>query len=102
MARQVGFEIVLVDPRSQFTMSEQFPNTGIINDRPDKAFKKYILNENDCLSTLTHNPKKDDSALLIALDSPLFSISCLGSWQMHSAWSLDFKIWESTKTNFFE
>ena len=79
MARGAGFEIVLVDPRSQFATSERFPDTEIINDWPDEALKKYILNENDCLVTLTHDPKIDDSALLIALDSPLFSISCLGS-----------------------
>ena len=85
MARGAGFEIVLVDPRSQFATSERFPDTEIINDWPDEALKKYILNENDCLVTLTHDPKIDDSALLIALDSPLFSISCLGSSRTHSA-----------------
>ena len=85
MARAAGFEIVLLDPRSQFATSERFPDTEIINDWPDEALKKYILNENDCLVTLTHDPKIDDSALLIALDSPIFSISCLGSRRTHSA-----------------
>ncbi len=85
MARSAGFEIVLIDPRSQFATSERFPETDIINDWPDEALKKYILNENDCLVTLTHDPKIDDSALIIALDSPLFSISCLGSRRTHSA-----------------
>ena len=85
MARGAGFEIVLVDPRSQFATSERFPDTDIINDWPDEALKKYILNENDCLVTLTHDPKIDDAALLIALDKPLFSISCLGSRRTHSA-----------------
>ncbi len=85
MARGAGFEIVLVDPRSQFATNERFPDINIINDWPDDALKKYILNENDCLVTLTHDPKIDDPALLIALDSPLFSISCLGSKQTHSA-----------------
>ena len=85
MARAAGFEIVLLDPRSQFATSERFPDTEIINDWPDEAFKKFILNKNDCLVTLTHDPKIDDSALLIALDSPIFSISCLGSRQTHSA-----------------
>ena len=85
MARGAGFEIVLIDPRSQFATSERFPETDIINDWPDEALKKYILNENDCLVTLTHDPKIDDSALIIALDSPLFSISCLGSRRTQSA-----------------
>ena len=85
MARGAGFEIVLVDPRSHFATSERFPDTDIINDWPDEALKKYTLSENDCLVTLTHDPKIDDSALLIALNSPLFSISCLGSKRTHSA-----------------
>ena len=35
--------------------------------------------------TLTHDPKIDDPALLIALNSPLFSISCLGSKKTHAS-----------------
>ena len=56
-----------------------------INDWPDDALKKFRLNENDCLVTLTHDPKIDDPALLIALNSPLFSISCLGSKKTHAS-----------------
>ncbi len=85
MAKEAGFEAVLIDPRSHFATSERFPNIEIINDWPDDALKKFRLNENDCLVTLTHDPKIDDPALLIALKSPLFSISCLGSKKTHAS-----------------
>ena len=85
MAKEAGFEVVLIDPRSHFATSERFPNIEIINDWPDDALKKFRLNENDCLVTLTHDPKIDDPALLIALNSPLFSISCLGSKKTHAS-----------------
>ena len=85
MAKEAGFEAVLIDPRSHFATSERFPNIEIMNDWPDDALKKFRLNENDCLVTLTHDPKIDDPALLIALNSPLFSISCLGSKKTHAS-----------------
>ena len=85
MAKESGFEAVLIDPRSHFATSERFPNIEIINDWPDDALKQFRLNENDCLVTLTHDPKIDDPALLIALNSPLFSISCLGSKKTHAS-----------------
>ena len=85
MAKEAGFEAVLIDPRSHFATSERFPNIEIINAWPDDALKKFNLNLNDCLVTLTHDPKIDDPALLIALNSPLFSISCLGSKKTHAS-----------------
>ena len=85
MAKEAGFDTVLIDPRSHFATNERFPNVKIMNDWPDDALKKFRLNENDCLVTLTHDPKIDDPALLIALNSPLFSISCLGSKKTHAS-----------------
>ena len=85
MAMEAGFEVVLIDPRSHFATNERFPNIEIMSDWPDEALKKFHLNENDCLVTLTHDPKIDDPALLIALNSPLFSISCLGSKKTHAS-----------------
>ena len=67
MAKEAGFEAVLIDPRSHFATSERFPNIEIMNDWPDDALKKFRLNENDCLVTLTHDPKIDDPALLLSL-----------------------------------
>ena len=85
MAMEAGFANVLIDPRSHFATMERFPSIEIMNDWPDEALKKFQSNENDCLVTLTHDPKIDDAALIIALNSPFFSISCLGSKRTHAS-----------------
>ena len=85
MAKEVGFDVVLIDPRSHFGTSERFPRVEVSTDWPDEALKKLKLGDKDCLVTLTHDPKIDDPALKIALSSPLFSICCLGSKRTHAA-----------------
>ena len=83
MAQISGFDVYVIDPRSHFASSERFPEITILSDWPDEALKKENLGESDCLVTLTHDPKIDDPALLIALKKPLFCISCLGSNKTH-------------------
>tara|TARA_Y100000022_G_scaffold134563_1_gene116920 strand:- start:1257 stop:2198 length:942 start_codon:yes stop_codon:yes gene_type:complete len=85
MAKEVGFDVLLIDPRRHFGTNERFPGVVVSNDWPDEALKKLKLNDKDCLVTLTHDPKIDDPALQIALSSPLFSICCLGSKKTHAA-----------------
>ena len=85
MAKEVGFDVVLIDPRSHFGTSERFPGIEVSNDWPDEALKKLKLSDKDCLVTLTHDPKIDDPALQIALSTPIFSICCLGSKRTHAA-----------------
>ena len=85
MAKEAGFDVLLIDPRSHFGTSEHFPEVEVSNDWPDEALKKVKLSDKDCLVTLTHDPKIDDPALQIALASPLFSICCLGSKRTHAA-----------------
>ena len=85
MAKEAGFDVLLIDPRSHFGTSERFPEVEVSNDWPDEALKKVKLSDKDRLVTLTHDPKIDDPALQIALASPLFSICCLGSKRTHAA-----------------
>ena len=85
MAKEVGFDVVLIDPRSHFGTSKRFPGVEVSNDWPDEALKNLKLSDKDCLVTLAHDPKIDDPALQIALASPLFSICCLGSKRTHAA-----------------
>ena len=85
MAKEAGFDVVLIDPRSHFGTSERFPEVEVSNEWPDEALKNFKLSDKDCLVTLSHDPKIDDPALEIALASPLFSICCLGSKRTHAA-----------------
>ena len=82
-AKNLNFEIIIVDPRGYFASKERFPNTKIINKWPNEAFDEIETNSNTALVTLTHDPKIDDPALKYALKNKFFYIGALGSKKTH-------------------
>ena len=82
-AKNLNFEIIIVDPRGYFSSKERFPNTKIINKWPNEAFDEIETNSNTALVTLTHDPKIDDPALQYALKNKFFYIGALGSKKTH-------------------
>ena len=77
--------MIIIDPRDYFANKKRFPNDLIINEWPDVALKNYNLNFLDNIVTLTHDPKIDDLALKIALNSKAGYIGSLGSRKTHSS-----------------
>ncbi len=84
MAQQLGFDIVIVDPRTAFASPERFPNVELHAEWPDVALPKLGVDRYTAFVMLTHDPKIDDPALLIALKSPSFYIGALGSRKTHA------------------
>ena len=82
-AKELNFEISVVDPRGYFASEKRFPKIKIINDWPDKAFNKIKTNENTALVALTHDPKIDDPAIQYGLKNNFFYIGALGSKKTH-------------------
>ena len=82
-AKNLNFEIIIVDPRGYFASKERFPNTKIINKWPNEALDEIETNSNTALVTLTHDPKIDDPALKYALKNKFFYIGALGSKKTH-------------------
>ena len=82
-AKNLNFEIIIIDPRGYFVSKERFPNTKIINKWPNEAFDEIETNSNTALVTLTHDPKIDDPALKYALKNKFFYIGALGSKKTH-------------------
>ena len=82
-AKNLNFEIVIVDPRGYFASKERFPNINIINKWPNEAFKEIDTNQSTALVALTHDPKIDDPALQYALKNKFFYIGALGSKKTH-------------------
>ena len=82
-AKNLNFEIIIVDPRGYFASKERFPNTNIINKWPNDAFKEIETNQRTALVALTHDPKIDDPALQYALKNEFFYIGALGSKKTH-------------------
>jgi xanthine dehydrogenase accessory factor len=85
MAASAGYAIVLIDPRRAFAAREQFRGFSVIDDWPDEALSRLVPDKRSAVVTLTHDPKLDDAALLVALRSEAFYIGCLGSRKTHSA-----------------
>ncbi len=83
MARQAEFAVDIVDPRIAFATPERFPDVGLSHDWPDRAMVALKPDSATAVVTLTHDPKLDDPALIVALRSPAFYIGALGSRKTH-------------------
>jgi len=85
MARVVGYDPVVVDPREAFASDTRFPGVQLMHDWPDEALQQIGLDARTALVLLTHDPKLDDPALHTALRSEVFYIGALGSKRTHAA-----------------
>jgi xanthine dehydrogenase accessory factor len=83
MARLLGYDVVIVDPRSAFATPERFPDVPVIAEWPDTALPPLNIDRYTAFIALTHDPKIDDPALLHALGRDCFYIGALGSKKTH-------------------
>ncbi|MDA7592619.1 XdhC family protein [Rhodobacteraceae bacterium] len=83
IAQVVGFSLRIIDPRESFANRERFGSIKISNDFPDVALTETKPNYRTAVILLTHDPKLDDPALHIALQSEAFYIGALGSKKTH-------------------
>lgn len=83
MATLAGFEVAIIDPRRAFCQQDRFPETTLHAEWPDEILNQCQLDSQTAVVTLTHDPKIDDPALKIALQSPAFYIGALGSSRTH-------------------
>lgn len=85
MATLAGYAVTIVDPREAFAQAARFPGVHVVDEWPDDALEVMALDARCAVVTLTHDPKLDDPALTVALNSPAFYIGCLGSKKTHAA-----------------
>jgi len=79
MALPLDYEVVVCDPREEYSREWQVPGAKIRTDMPDDAMVALELDPNSAVVALTHDPKLDDLALLEALKSPAYYVGALGS-----------------------
>jgi xanthine dehydrogenase accessory factor len=84
MARLLGFDVTIVDPRTAFATAERFPDVPLLAEWPDTALPKLKLDHWTAFVALTHDPKIDDPALEVALASGCFYVGALGSKKTHA------------------
>ena len=84
LARQVGYAVTVVDPRSVFATEERFGAAAAIAEWPEASFDKLGLDARTAVVALTHASHIDDEALTAALRSPCLYIGALGSRVTHA------------------
>jgi xanthine dehydrogenase accessory factor len=84
MARELGLDMTVIDPRTAFATPERFPTVTLLAQWPDEALKHVPLDRYTAFLALTHDPKIDDPALEAALRSDCFYVGALGSRKTHA------------------
>jgi xanthine dehydrogenase accessory factor len=84
IARILGYDVVIVDPRTAFASPERFPDVKVIAEWPDTALPPLGIDHYTAFVALTHDPKIDDPALTHALARDCFYIGALGSKKTHA------------------
>jgi xanthine dehydrogenase accessory factor len=84
IAKLLGYDVTIVDPRTAFASPERFPDVTVIAEWPDQALPRLNVDRYTAFVALTHDPKIDDPALRHALARDCFYIGALGSRKTHA------------------
>jgi xanthine dehydrogenase accessory factor len=81
LARAAGWRPYVIDPRARFATAERFPDAvEVIAAWPEEAVARLGgIDPATSIVVLTHDPKLDDAALLLALGSTARFIGAMGS-----------------------
>jgi xanthine dehydrogenase accessory factor len=81
LARAAGWRPYVVDPRARFAQPARFPDAEeVVAAWPEEAFARLGgIDRATAIAVLTHDPKLDDAALIIALRSQAGYIGAMGS-----------------------
>ncbi|MGN6374143.1 MAG: XdhC family protein [Sphingomonas sp.] len=85
LARELGIETVVIDPRGRFLTAERFPGVTLDDRWPDEAVASYHPGPATAVVTLSHDTKIDDPALIAALAADTGYVGALGSRRSHAA-----------------
>jgi xanthine dehydrogenase accessory factor len=80
LAREVGFETLVIDGRASFATSERFPDVDqLVVGWPDEIADDIGLGPNDAVAVLTHDVKFDEPAIVEALRRGCRYVGAVGS-----------------------
>jgi xanthine dehydrogenase accessory factor len=81
LARAAGWRPYVVDPRKRFAQPSRFPDAvEVVAAWPEEAFQRIGgIDRATAIAVLTHDPKLDDAALVLALRSDAGYIGAMGS-----------------------
>ena len=81
LAKATGWRPFVVDPRARFAQPARFPDAEeVVAAWPEEAFQRLGgIDRATAIAVLTHDPKLDDAALVLALRSDAGYIGAMGS-----------------------
>jgi xanthine dehydrogenase accessory factor len=85
LARELGFETVVIDGRASFATRERFPDADqLVIGWPDEVADEIGLGPNDAVAVLTHDVKFDEPAIVEALRRGCRYVGAVGSRKTQS------------------
>ena len=80
LARELGFETIVVDGRAAFATRERFPDVDrLVIGWPDEVADEIGLGPNDAVAVLSHDVKFDEPAIVEALRRGCRYVGAVGS-----------------------
>jgi xanthine dehydrogenase accessory factor len=84
-AKELGFTVIVADPRAKFANRERFPEADqVFQEWPDEALAHLKVDESTYIVLLTHDPKIDEPTLAAALKTPAAYVGAIGSRGTHA------------------
>ena len=80
VAREIGYETVVIDGRAAFATAERFPHADrLVVGWPDEVADEIGLGPTDAVAVLTHDVKFDEPAIVAALQRGCRYVGAVGS-----------------------
>jgi len=80
LAKQAGFQVVVVDNRSEFANSQRFPDASqIIADEYNKTFESLNFTDRTFIVIVTHGHQHDEEVLHNCIQKPFAYLGMIGS-----------------------
>jgi xanthine dehydrogenase accessory factor len=80
LAKELGYETVVIDGRASFATAERFPDVDrLVVGWPDEVADEIGLGPNDAVAVLTHDVKFDEPAIVEALRRGCRYVGAVGS-----------------------
>ncbi len=84
LARMIGHDVTIIDPREAFATEERFPNANLITEWPEDGLPLVGIDRRTAIIALTHDAKIDDIAIRLGLEQGAFYVGALGSKRTHA------------------
>jgi xanthine dehydrogenase accessory factor len=84
IARMIGHDVTIIDPRTAFATPERFPDAHIVAEWPEDGLPLIGIDGRTAMIALTHDAKIDDGALRMGLAAGAFYVGALGSNRTHA------------------